>query len=452
MNLISSTRRALALSLVSALTACAVPNQATAPVSGTRVADNNALIVYAGQPRASWHITVADFEGQQTLSGATVTVPKSANPKVPDSQVGARVSGKEGQTDALTLQWKDAWYASLRVDGGTPLDLRPYAADGTLEFDLDVKDMAKGGLTFAMSCGKDCGRKLPYVLPSRALAGKGWQHLSFSMACFVREGDDFSAVTQPFALDSSGSGEASVANIRFVQHGKSNAACPDYRTESVTPGPLTQVWALEWWMPRHEKKLEEIRQLKTSGLNSDLVFIGDSITQGWEDAGRKVWDAHFSQHHALDLGFGGDHTENALWRLQHGEIDGIAPKVAVLMIGTNNTGDRLEDPKTTATGIKRIVEELQRRLPETKIVVLAIFPRDEQPTSLLRQLNNRVNTIIAGLADGQHVFFLNINESLMNPDGSLSKDIMPDLLHLSEKGYGLWASSLAPALSKLLAR
>jgi len=121
------------------------------------------------------------------------------------------------------------------------------------------------------------------------------------------------------------------------------------------------------------------------------------------------------------------------------------------MIGTNNTGDRQEDPRTTAAGIKRIVDELKQRLPNTKVLLLAIFPRDEQPSSPLRRLNERINAIISGYADGRSVFFLNINASLMNPDGTLSKDILPDLLHLNEKGYGLWAKSMDPMLQKLLA-
>jgi len=428
------------LSVLSALTACAV-----AP------GDKAELVIYAARPLASGRVAVADFEGRQELTGTSAAVPKPAKPRVPDSQVGVKVSGKDSTGDALTLQWKDAWYASLRVESGTPLDLRPFVPDGTLEFDLQVVDMAKGGLTFAMGCGADCTRKLQYVLPSRALAGKGWQHMAFSMACFVRDGDDVSAVTQPFAMDSSGTGEAALANVRFVKHGKANAACPDYMTESVTPVPLTQVWALEWWIPRHQKKLEEIAKLRQAGSNSDIVFIGDSITHGWEDAGLAVWNQHYKKYNALDLGFGGDHTENVLWRLQNGELDGIRPKVAVLMIGTNNTGDRQEDPRTTAAGIKRITEEIRQRLPDTRILLLAVFPRDEKPGSALRRLNDRVNGIISGFADGQKVFFLNINESLSNPDGTLSKDIMPDLLHLSEAGYGIWARSMEPTLLQLLA-
>jgi beta-glucosidase len=112
------------------------------------------------------------------------------------------------------------------------------------------------------------------------------------------------------------------------------------RSEAETPVPQTQAWSLPWWRPRHEAKLSEIRAMRAAGKSPQLVFIGDSITQGWEAVGQPVWAQHFARYDALNLGYGGDKTENVLWRLQQGEIDGIAPKVAVLMIGTNNTGDR----------------------------------------------------------------------------------------------------------------
>ncbi len=179
-----------------------------------------------------------------------------ASAKVPESRVGATRAG-----EGLTLSFKDAWYASLRVDGGKPVDLRPYSARGVLALDVNVKELSNGGISFALGCGDKCSRSVPYLVPARAIAGKGWRHLVFSMSCFVREGDDFSAVTQPFTLDASGSGEVSVANIRYQASGKPNASCPDYRTVSVTPDKLNESWSINWWTPRHEKKLAEAKAL-----------------------------------------------------------------------------------------------------------------------------------------------------------------------------------------------
>src|SRR5207249_534650 len=156
----------------------------------------------------------------------------------------------------------------------------------------------------------------------------------------------------------------------------------------------------------------EIRARKAAGVQTQLVSIGDSITQGWEGAGRPVWDEYYEPYHALDLGFGGDRTANVLWRLQHGEVDGLAPKVVVLMVGTNNAGHRHEDPAATAAGVRRLVEELRRRLPDARVLLLAVFPRDERPGADLRKVNDQVNARIAGLDDGRHMFFLDIGKAL----------------------------------------
>jgi beta-glucosidase len=213
---------------------------------------------------------------------------------------------------------------------------------------------------------------------------------------------------------------------------------------------LDESWSIDWWLPRHEQKLKEKAALVAAGTPPELVFIGDSITQGWEKDGVNVWQRHYAAHHALALGFGGDRTENALWRLQHGEIDGIRPKAVVLMIGTNNTGHRGEDPATTAAGIKRLLDEIGQRLPDAKILLLAIFPRGEKPDDGLRRLNDRVNQQIATYANGRNIHFLDIGPSLLQADGTLSKDVMPDLLHPNEKGYGIWQRAMAPKLDELL--
>ncbi len=444
---LSRTRRgpwaAVATALM--LSACAAPRDPAA--SGAPV-----LEVPLSPANAATHVLLADFESQAALTGERVAVPRPEQPKVPGSHVEVRVSSRDKPGDALTMQWHDAWYASLRIELARPADLRPFLADGALEFDLDAIDMARSGLTFATSCGPDCSRKLEWVVPSRAIAGKGWQHMVVPMRCFAHDGDPFDAVSQVFQLDSSGTGEAAIANVRFVAHATGGLACPDYRTQSVTPHPLEQVWSMDGWIPRHQDKLASIREAAAARRPIDLVFIGDSITEHWEKEGKAVWARHYARYNALDLGFGGDHTENVLWRLQHGEIDGFTPKVAVVMIGTNNTGHRQEDPRTTAAGVRRILDEIRSRQPDTRILLLAVFPRDEQPTSPLRRLNDRVNAIISGYADGRHIVFLDIGAALTNADGTLSREVMPDLLHPGEKGYDIWARQMEPTLLQLLAQ
>jgi len=406
-----------------------------------------ALDLDVGRPAKGWHIAVTDFEGEARLDADRVTVPKPANPRVPDSHVAAR----RGDDGALTLQFSNTWIAQLRWQDGPPLDLRPYLADGTVEFDLDVIDLAHGGMKFKLGCGKDCERKLPFLFAGRELIGKGRQHMAFALKCFWREGDDFSAIPQPFVLEGTGSGELQISHLRFNRRGKATTACPDYRTQSVTPERLQESWAVDWWLPRHEQKLAEIKAHRDAGRRVDLVFLGDSITQGWENEGKTPWAVHFAKYNAVALGFGGDRTENLLWRLQHGELDGMSPKAVVMMIGTNNTGDRLEDPALTVAGIRNNLDEIRRLQPQAKVLLLALFPRGEKPDDLMRRHNARINALLPALADGRQVFFLDIGRALANPDGTLSKDILPDWLHLSEQGYDIWARSLEPTLTPWLA-
>ena len=408
-------------------------------------------LVILPAPASAWRITVGHWEGQTELTGSSVIAPRPTAEYARDSHLSASAEGRSGRRDTLQFEWKDLWLATLRIESRQPLDLRPYL-DGTLELDLDVADMAQGGIKIKLDCGEGCERNVNLVTQARAHAGKGPQHVSLAMACFVREGADFSKVKSPFQLEGNGRGRASVANVRLVRDGKPNVDCPDYRTESVTPSMLNESWAIDWWLPRHEEKLAEARKLVAAGHGPELVFIGDSITQGWEKEGREVWQRHYAGYHALDLGFGGDRTENVLWRLQHGELDGLAPKVAVLMIGTNNTGHRAEDPSTTAAGIKRLIGEIRQRLPDTKVLLLAVFPRGEQPGDPLRVINERVNRIIASEADGRSVHFLDINAALTDPDGTLSKEVMPDLLHPNAKGYAIWQREMQPLLQELLGR
>lgn len=402
-------------------------------------------------PPDAWRITVGHWEAQAELTGNGVAVPPPSADYARNAYAGASTRVNAGKHEALLFEWRELWQSMLRVESRTPLDLRPYAG-GTLEFDLNVSELNQGGLSVKVGCGNGCERSVNLIEPARGWVGKGWQSVALSLSCFAREGADLSRVTLPFALDGTGSGRVSVANVRISRTAKPGLACPDYRTESVTPAMLNESWSIDWWLPRHKEKLEEKRKLLAAGTPPQVVFIGDSITQGWEKEGAKVWQRHFAPLNGLALGFGGDRTENVLWRLQHGEIDGLAPKAVVLMIGTNNTGHRAEAPETTAAGIQRLIDEIRQRLPATQVLLLAVFPRGEKPDDFLRRINDQVNQRIKGFADGKTVHFLDINAELLNADGTLSKDVMPDLLHPNAQGYALWQRAMAPTLNQLLSR
>jgi beta-glucosidase len=197
-------------------------------------------------------------------------------------------------------------------------------------------------------------------------------------------------------------------------------------------------------MARHEAFNQRAKQ-----GNVDLIFIGDSITQGWEGAGKDVWAKYYAKRNAVNLGIGGDRTQHVLWRLDHGNIDGISPKLAVLMIGTNNSNGSDNTAEEIGTGITAIVKKLREKLPNTKVLILAVFPRGAKPDAQ-REKNAKASEIAARLADGQMVYFLDIGPKFLAADGTLSKDVMPDLLHLSPKGYEIWAESIEPQVAQLM--
>lgn len=183
--------------------------------------------------------------------------------------------------------------------------------------------------------------------------------------------------------------------------------------------------------------------------DADVIFLGDSITQGWEGAGKKVWAEHFAPLKAVNLGIGGDQTGHVLWRITEGkELDPIKPKVAVIMIGTNNTGGH--SAEQIAGGIQAIVEELRKQKPEMKILLLGVFPRSAKPTDAVRDKIKAINSTISKLDDGKHVFYKDIGPKFLDPDGTLDKKIMPDLLHLSPAGYEIWADAITDDVKKLL--
>ncbi len=202
----------------------------------------------------------------------------------------------------------------------------------------------------------------------------------------------------------------------------------------------------EWWVKRHAANVEQMQK-----GDIELLMIGDSITHGWEGAGKKTWDMYYAARKPINLGFSGDRTENVLWRLDHLPLEKITPKAAVLMIGTNNVGHGSSNPREAAEGIKAIVERLKKAYPEIKILILNVFPRDEKPDGGLRKKVDEINSYLPELLQGEkNVTLLDINAKFLEKDGTLPKEIMPDFLHPQEKGYGIWARAVEPKLIELL--
>lgn len=201
------------------------------------------------------------------------------------------------------------------------------------------------------------------------------------------------------------------------------------------------------WMRRFEAKREEASRKKGA---IDLVLVGDSITQGLEGQAALV-ERHLGGKTVLNLGINADRTENILWRLRNGALDGLSPKVAVVMAGTNNTGHRQDPPEVTAQGIGLVVGEIRARCPGTKILLFSIFPRGASPDDPLRKLNAQVNALLPGLADGKNIFHRDINGAFLDAQGNLPTETMPDLLHPNARGYEIWLSAMAPEIEKISA-
>lgn len=181
----------------------------------------------------------------------------------------------------------------------------------------------------------------------------------------------------------------------------------------------------------------------------DVIFLGDSITQGWEGAGKKAWAETFAPMKAVNLGISGDRTTHVLWRITEGkELVPLKPKAAVIMIGTNNMG--VHTAEQIAGGITAIVAELQKQKPDMKILLLGIFPRSAKAEDKVRDKIKQTNAMIAKLADGKKVVYKDIGEKFLEKDGSLDKKIMPDFLHLSPAGYDIWAENIKEDLQNLL--
>jgi beta-glucosidase len=185
-----------------------------------------------------------------------------------------------------------------------------------------------------------------------------------------------------------------------------------------------------------------------------VLFIGDSITDGWSKA-PGVWEKHYGKYQPANFGISGDSTQHVLWRIANGELDDVSPKAVVLMIGTNNTA--VNTPAEIAQGVATIINRVHEKIPAARVLLLAVFPRgprtvngnyDDAVNRMI--VINDVNARLSRLADGRRVRFLNINKVFLGADGKIPNDVMPDQLHPGPEGYQLWADAMQPALDIMM--
>ncbi len=208
------------------------------------------------------------------------------------------------------------------------------------------------------------------------------------------------------------------------------------------------------WNQRHEA----ILKIKKD-LNPEIVMVGDSITHLWGgqpeepkgNRGRAAWQELFGTRRVLNCGFGWDRTQNVLWRIEHGELDGLAPQLVVINIGTNNLAGtshaRACTPEEIAAGIALVAQRCQEKCPQARVVVMGVFPRGRQAADPHRAKVTAINAAAAkALAPVKGVTFLDIGAKFLAADGSIPADLMPDALHPSNAGYALWAAALKDLL------
>ena len=214
-----------------------------------------------------------------------------------------------------------------------------------------------------------------------------------------------------------------------------------------------------WW-DRHA----EVLRIKDS-INPEVVLIGNSITHFWgglpqlkyadgklrEPNGPTAWASVFGPYRVLNLGFGWDRTQNVLWRLDHGELDGLHPRVVVIDIGTNNTTPTRNASKNTAAdiveGIREVCLRVRSKVPGAKIVVMAIFPRGKEPLNPLRPFIKDINSQLETFAKDNNVTLVDIGPAMLAPDGTFLPGMMLDYVHPSDKGYQVWANAIRPYIT-----
>ncbi|MGN0853209.1 MAG: GDSL-type esterase/lipase family protein [Kiritimatiellia bacterium] len=254
---------------------------------------------------------------------------------------------------------------------------------------------------------------------------------------------------------------AVIPYVNFALADDASALCPqrfapvaDAAFDAPGPAPARPASLIgereSWWRDPEMwfHALRKHRAETSAGDGAyDLVFLGDSITHGWEGPGAAVLADLRKVYKILPLGIGGDRVQHNIWRVRNGELSGYAAKAVMLMIGTNNNyGD---SPRDVAAGIRQLLADIRAKQPGAKIVLVAVFPRGEKPTDKMRRQNAAVNALIKDYADGKDVIWLDFTDRFLQDDGTISRDMMPDFLHPTAAGYRIWADAARPVFKAI---
>lgn len=239
------------------------------------------------------------------------------------------------------------------------------------------------------------------------------------------------------------------------------AGCGEGKAPAPAPAPARQGPRVEdMKIPLHQatrpvKRLQQAEVKRHEALNArvrkggiDLVFLGDSIMQAWEGEGKAVWAKYYAKRKAVNFGINGDCTEHVLWRVLNGNVDGISPKLVVLLVGVNNA--RFNTSRQIADGVTAIVQALRRKLPRTKVLLLGIFPQGRKADNARRGITDEANRMFKAIADGRMIHYLELGDKFMEPDGSITPKMMSDGVHPTAWGHEIWAKAMEPKVAELM--
>jgi lysophospholipase L1-like esterase len=311
-------------------------------------------------------------------------------------------------------------FQAIRSDGGTRITVRGV---------LKVEGEATGAV--AVRLYRSPTESAPVVL--KEIKGtSGWQE--FQQEIPLPRG----IIGIDVALGLNGKGKVWLDDMTFAGLNTANRI-----PEAIDPSVPAEGGAD--WKPQ----AEQVRAAAHAAKDAKVVFIGDSITSLWAKQ-PTLWNERYGKYHAVALGIPNDSTRQLLWRIQQGEVDGLSPKVVVLMVGVNNLWTPTVETSWIADSIGKIVRELRTRLPKTKVLVLGILPTQHDANFPLRGRVKAINARIAHLDDGKMIRFLDMGDKFLEPDGTLSSEVMPDYIHPAEKGYRIWADTMQPLLEEML--
>ena len=259
---------------------------------------------------------------------------------------------------------------------------------------------------------------------------------------------DFSAgvYLAPIALPEGGTVKAAAfeGNKLVGKVSTQAVAGPGPKNTALVPLTQNRDWRSYDWVVRHD---EILALNKLGAIQADVVFIGDSITHFWSGepkakrvAGKDSWEKWIAPHHPINLGYGWDRTENVLWRLRHGEVAGLNPKAYVVLIGTNNLSG-INNVEDTVEGVAEVCREIRRQSPQSKILLLAILPRQAKPDAT-RQRVTDANKLLKAQAPQIADAFVDVTDKLVEADGSILKETMGDYLHPTNKGYEVMGAAI----------